>query len=244
MRDQNPKRRRLAAAGLTSAVLAGVLAMVLALGWSAGSAFAQNADEDDDTPMDTKLFRQWMKDLGLQREGEGIEYRERAPLVVPPTRNLPPPQSDAAVTANPAWPKDPDVKQRKVAAAKKKLPNKTAAETMDAEGRPLSRDELERGRVAAGTPSSSSQTPDEAARALKPSELGSKNIFTNMFSAFGPEKAEEAQFTGEPQRGSLTAPPPGYQVPSPNQPYGISPKAAEANGKAMTLEDRAEGYKR
>jgi hypothetical protein len=239
MRDRNPKRRRLAAAAL-----AATLATVLAVGWSAGSAFAQQAEDDEDVPMDTKLFRQWMKDLGLRRDGEGIEYRERAPLVVPPTRNLPPPQTDAAVTSNPAWPKDPDVKQRKVAAAKKKLPNKTAAETMDAEGRPLSRDELERGRVAAGTASGGSQSPDESARAMKPSELGSKSIFSNMFSAFGPEKAEEAPFTGEPQRDSLTAPPPGYQVPSPNQPYGIAPKGAEATGKAMTLEDRAEGYKR
>jgi hypothetical protein len=238
MQDRNPKRRR-----FTAAALAGTLVVVLAMGWSAGSAFAQSADDDEDVPMDTKLFRQWMKDLGLRRDGEGIEYRERAPLVVPPTRNLPPPQSEAAVTANPAWPKDPDVKQRKAAALKKKLPNKTAAETMDAEGRPLSRDELERGRTAAGSASGASQTPEESAKALKPSELGSKNIFSNIFSAIGPEKPETATFTGEPERGSLTAPPPGYQVPSPNQPYGISPKA-DTGGKAMTLEDRAEGYKR
>ena len=73
------------------------------------SAFAQSAAEDEDVPLDTKLMRQFLKDLGLRRDGEGIEYRERAPLVVPPSRNLPPPQSEAAVTANPAWPKDPDV---------------------------------------------------------------------------------------------------------------------------------------
>jgi hypothetical protein len=244
MRDQNPKRRRFTAAAFSSAALAGTLAMALALGWSAGSAFAQSAEDDEDVPMDTKLFRQWMKDLGLRRDGEGIEYRERAPLVVPPTRNLPPPQSEAAITANPAWPKDPDVKQRKADAVKKKLPNKTAAETMDAEGRPLSRDELERGRTAAGTASGASSTPEESARAMKPSELGSKSIFSNMFSAFGPEKAETAPFTGEPVRNTLTAPPAGYQVPSPNQPYGIAPKGDTNSGKALTLEDRAEGYKR
>jgi hypothetical protein len=73
-------------------------------------------------PLDTKLMRQFLKDLGLRRDGEGIDYRERAPLVVPPSRNLPPPQSEASVTANPAWPKDPDVQQRNVAATKKRLP--------------------------------------------------------------------------------------------------------------------------
>ena len=30
-----------------------------------------------------------------------------------------------------------------------------------------------------------------------------------------------ARFTGEPARASLTDPPPGYQTPSPDQPYGL-----------------------
>ena len=69
-------------------------------------------------PLDTKLFRQLMKDLGLRRrDGSGIEYRERSPLVVPPSRNLPQPRSETAATENPAWPNDPDVKQRKLEAA-------------------------------------------------------------------------------------------------------------------------------
>ena len=115
---------------------------------AAAGAFAQSAAEDEeDVPLDTKLMRQFLKDSGPARDGEGIDYRERAPLVVPPSRNLPPPQSEAAVTANPAWPNDPDAKQRKVEAAKKKQPNQTAAETMEAEGRPLSRSELDRGKV-------------------------------------------------------------------------------------------------
>jgi hypothetical protein len=236
MRDRDSKRRR-----RTAAAWAGTLTVALALAWSAGSAFAQNAADDEEVPLDTKLFRQWMKDLGLRRDGEGIEYRERAPLVVPPNRNLPPPQTDAAVTANPAWPNDPDAKQRKADAVKKKLPARTAAETMDLEGRPLSRSELEKGRVAAGTASGSSPGPEEAGRAMKPSELGSKNMFSDMFSALGPEKPETAEFTGEPARGNLTAPPAGYQTPSPDQPYGISPKGARNTGKAMTLEDRAVG---
>jgi hypothetical protein len=33
--------------------------------------------------------------------------------------------------------------------------------------------------------------------------------------------ADAAKFTGEPPRVSLTAPPPGYQTPSPEQPYGV-----------------------
>ena len=52
-----------------------------------------------------------MEGLGLKRDGEAnINYQERAPLVIPPSRNLPPPErTDAAIANNPAWPKDPDV---------------------------------------------------------------------------------------------------------------------------------------
>jgi hypothetical protein len=188
-------------------------------------------------------MRQFLKDLGLRRDGEGIDYRERAPLVVPPSRNLPPPQSEASVTANPAWPKDPDAQQRKVEAAKKKLPNRTAAETMEAEGRPISRSELDRGKIAPGTSANAGgpQYPDESARAMRPSELGSKSFFSDIFSSFS-DKGETGTFTGEPTRESLTAPPAGYQTPSPAQPYGLAPK--QAKGKAATVEDRAAGTPR
>jgi hypothetical protein len=37
------------------------------------------------------------------------------------------------------------------------------------------------------------------------------------------KKEEYGTFTGEPPRASLTDPPPGYQTPSPDQPYGIPP---------------------
>jgi len=238
MGHRNPNgRRRIAAAAAVG------LAVALATVASGPSSFAQSAAEDEDVPLDTKLMRQFLKDLGLRRDGEGIDYRERAPLVVPPSRNLPPPQSEASVTANPAWPKDPDAQQRKVEAAKKKLPNRTAAETMEAEGRPISRSELDRGKIAPGTSANAGgpQYPDESARAMRPSELGSKSFFSDIFSSFS-DKGETGTFTGEPTRESLTAPPAGYQTPSPAQPYGLAPK--QAKGKAATVEDRAAGTTR
>jgi hypothetical protein len=236
MQDRWPKRpRRLAR------VLAGVVTLTLALGWSA-TGFAQNAEDEEDVPLDTKLMRQLLKDLGLRRNEAGIDYRERAPLVVPPNRNfLPPPQKEDSVVSNPAWPKDPDLAKEKTAVVKKKGPNRTAAESMDADGRPLSRSELERGRVA-GAGMGPPQNPDDSARALRPSELGTKNLFTDMWSnvtnSFS-DKTEVGTFTGEPSRDSLTEPPIGYQTPSPSQPYGLTPK--NSKGKALTPEDRAVG---
>jgi hypothetical protein len=51
---------------------------------------------------------------------------------------------------------------------------------------------------------------------------------------------EKATFTGEPTRGSLTQPPPGYQTPSPNQPYAAG---ADRGGgwKIPSLLDRPVG---
>jgi hypothetical protein len=233
MRKRETTRRR-------AAVLAFALVAALSMAWGGGTAWA--ADDDDDTPLDTKLIRQFLKDLGLQRDGAGIEYRERAPLVVPPSRTLPPPQSEGEVAKNPAWPKDPDVKQRNVDAIKKKQPNRTAAETMEAEARPMSRSELERGRVATGSTPGSSPTPEQSARPMQPSELGStKSIFSGMFSSFKDE-GETTTFTGEPPRSTLTAPPSGYMTPSPNQPYGVGP--AGSKNKAMTIEERTAGQTR
>lgn len=37
------------------------------------------------------------------------------------------------------------------------------------------------------------------------------------------DKTEYANFAGEPVRQDLTEPPAGYRVPSPDQPYGLSP---------------------
>src|SRR5262245_12354961 len=160
MRKQVPTRQH-----RTAAAWAGALSLALTLGWGSG-AFAQNAEEED-VPADTRILRQFMKDLGLQREGDNqIEYRERAPLVVPPSRTLPPPRSEGAVAhTNPAWPKDPDVAARRVEAAKKKAVARSAAEAMIEEGRPLRPSELEKGRVPAGQVSTTrAPTPEESAR--------------------------------------------------------------------------------
>ena len=234
MRDGFPKGQRRGAAGL-----AGLLTVALALACGTGSVLA----EEEDVPLDTKIIRQFLKDLGLQRNGDGvIEYRERAPLVVPPSRDLPQPQSAATVTNNPAWPNDPDVRQRKLDAAAKKKPGRTASEAMEADARPLSRAELDKGKIARETNTAPARSPEEGARPMRPNELGSKSIFSNMFSSFGGDKTEVGTFTGEPVRENLTAPPPGYQTPSPEHPYGLGP--ANAKPKAARPEDRLLGATR
>jgi hypothetical protein len=179
------------------------------------------ADDDDDALPDVKVLRSFLKALGLRRDGDGIDYRERSPLVVPPRTDLPPPQSaDPAVKAA-GWPDDPDVKRARQLKAERKKP-KTYNLGDNVDERPLRPSELNvpapapRGTQPDGTPS---RTAEDAQRPMSPYELGSKSVFT--LKALWGEKEEYATFTGEPPRGSLIEPPPGYRTPSPNQPYGV-----------------------
>jgi hypothetical protein len=208
------------------------VALALAISASAGAAFAQEATEEDETvPLDTKIFRQLMKDWGFRRDGDavgGIDYRERAPLVLPPNRALPPPQSEATGSIkNPAWPVDPDVKRRKqeAAAEKAKLKGGISAEE---QSRALRPSELNARRAPGeggdGGANGPARSVEDSQRLMSPSELGTKNPLGSLFSSFSPnKKTETAPFTGEPPRASMTEPPSGYQTPSPSQPYGLGP---------------------
>jgi hypothetical protein len=237
MRNRYPRRQRAAA-------FAGILAVALAMAAGAGSAFAQNAG-DDDEPLDTKLLRKFMRELGFRQSEEGIEYRERAPLVVPPGRDLPPPQPEGTVDRNPAWPKDPDVARRREATAAEKAKLKSTTDRPTDEGRALRPDEMKvRGVLAPAAPAPTAAGPsaEEAARPLSPSQLGGgTNWFGDIFSKLGPAKPEAAPFTGEPPRTSMTAPPAGYQTPSPSYPYGMGVQVQVS--KPSTLEQRLEAPK-
>lgn len=232
MRNWRPGRQRVAAIALAVAV---------AIGAGAGSAFAQSAD-DDDAPADTKLFRKFMKQLGFTNGEVGVDYRERAPLVVPPSRNLPPPQNETAAARDPAWPKDPDVaRRREAAAAEKAKLSRSSSDRPTEDGRALRPDELKGQPGATTTPSSGpSPSGEQAMKPLDASQMtGKKNWFESMWSAVGPQRPESAPFTGEPPRTSMTAPPPGYQTPSPTQPYGVG-MPSDKGTKAPTLESRME----
>src|SRR5262245_3321691 len=235
MRDRHPKRLRRATAA--------AVALAMTLAWGAGSARAQDDDEEN-IPLDSKLWRQFMKDLGLRRDGDAmIDYRERAPLVVPPSRDLPPPRDEAEVAAKTtAWPKDPDVARRKqeLAAEKAKLKGNLSVEE---QMRALRPDELDKpGRAAKKAADSKAPgvSAEEASRPMMPSDLGTKTekIFGSIWSTFTPAKPEAAPFTGEPPREAMTAPPSGYQTPSPNYPYGLG---VEDKRKISTANDKLEG---
>jgi hypothetical protein len=205
-------------------------------------AFSSHAmagdDEEDDTTFEEKLIQNL---LGVNKPS--IDYRERSPLVVPPTTaTLPPPESAEKVVADPAWPKDADVQRAKAVKRKDRAPR-----NREDTGRPLTPDEIagrgpsSPGGGGVGAPSSRQNERNALGNPLSPSELGGKgNIFSSMFSS-SDSKAEVAVYPGEPERSSLTEPPKGYLTPSPNYPYGITPSKAAPKPIDRVLEDRAVG---
>jgi hypothetical protein len=191
-------------------------AMGCALGCAVMLAWTQAKAGDDNEALDTKFLRGVLKSIGLQDGSEtGINYQERPPLVIPPNRTLPPPETDAA-TKNPNWPVDPEVKRAKaIKDAERQKPR--TSEEMEQQARPLPPDQLEVGQRTTSARDAGAMDERDSARPLKPSALGYKGGLWNK--VFGKDE-ETAKFTGEPPRASLTDPPAGYQTPSPNEPYG------------------------
>lgn len=82
----------------------------------------------------------------IPKEKAPITYNERAPLVLPPKMDLPPPAAGGAEARNGNWPKDPDVAARRKAAAEARTPYTSSELYKHSEGKPLSIDEMRAGR--------------------------------------------------------------------------------------------------
>ena len=198
------------------------LAAALAVGMACATASVARAGDYDD-PSGASFGSQILKSIGLPDPDHPeyeINYSERSPLVVPPNRNLPAPiATDKPPVPN--WPQDADVKKRQAA---KNEPVHVEGDRVVDEGRPLRPDELiPKGNGASAASSSPGIEPKGQSKLMS-------------FDWF--KKEEYGTFTGEPPRASLTDPPPGYQTPSPDQPYGIPPDRKPA--KASTLGERME----
>ena len=212
------------------------MAWSLVLGLMLGGAVVPNKaraqDEEDKNSiwnLDKRIFESVAKGFGMQKDDSpGIYYRERSPLVVPPTRNLPPPEAEGT-KRNAAWPVDPDAKRRaERSGSKKKLDSRGFDD--DYQMRPLTPSELNPAGVARPrtTDNKPAQNGDPDGKTERPSELGYLGgLFSWQAFGFGPQKQEYGNFTKEPPRQSLTAPPIGYQTPSSDQPYGISPEKSK-----------------
>ncbi len=181
----------------TRAVLAAAL-VILVAGLYGTAARAGDDDANE------SFFSKFMRGLGIKRsvlDTSGIDYTERAPLVVPPTRDLPPPGTAPAPGAD--WPQNSVVKPHKHVRAKA-----TATPVPNA-------------AASIGDPNASATA---ASQGPQPEQRSSFSL--NWFN-----KEEYAKFGSEPPREDLTDPPAGYRTPSPEQPYGVGPDKKQAKVK-------------
>ena len=157
--------------GLSRGLRLTAIALGVGLVMAAGPVKAGDDDDEDDKTFEEKIIEGIMKGIGgTNMENQGINYRERSPLVVPPKLNLPPPPGTTAEVNAPNWPKDPDEKRRKEIAKARKNANKDPREA----GRVLMPSEL----AQKGTKSSGGDSVDQPGNPpggnpiLSPSQLG------------------------------------------------------------------------
>ena len=93
-------------------------------------------------------FQEIMDGIGFGREKDPIEYRERAPLVVPPNLNLRSPEERPIAAREAKWPNDPDVLRKKAEDEESRRPRSSTAN--DNHNVRLSPEELRKGRVPGG----------------------------------------------------------------------------------------------
>jgi hypothetical protein len=200
------------------------LAAVLAI-FAAAPAFAQEDDEPSE-------LQQLLGKMGLlELPKDPIDYNERSPLVVPPSADLPKPGSDVDLRAlNPDWPVDQDIKRKRAAAKEARKPIDQRNDPFYG-GRRLRPDEV-KGPIIKDGAEAVSEAEKTGSYRLAPDKLGFR----------GWDKKNEVKFEKEPERSSLLQPPPGYQTPSPNAPYGIV-EEEKVQGKVYDR-NSDQGYKK
>jgi hypothetical protein len=216
-----------------------VLSLSLGLLVTAGPA---RAEDNDGRTMSEKISEGFYGIVrGTNMDNRGIDYRERSPLVVPPSLDLPPPVASTGSSQQIAnWPKDPDERQRRaVIAAKKKNAPPTARVQVTATGAPQTQaainiaPPIEEAAVPGTT--RPAYASDRNGTALidpvydKPGDLftGGASDLADKFGVgdlFGNKKSAPMAPGTEPAREALTQPPVGYQTPSASYAYGEQKK--------------------
>lgn len=140
--------------------------------------------------------------IGLREDPdrEVIEYGPRAPLVIPNSAELPPPEQQV-VEARADWPDDPDVRARRFNEEQRRAAARQGVRDFEEASRPMTRGELDEwgrrfGRVSGNEATASRRQDSEQ---MHPDELAARTADPDDVSYM------------EPPRRRLTDPPSGYR---------------------------------
>ena len=138
-----------------------------------------------------------------------IDYRDHAKLVVPPKMDLPEPAPSPWASAT-DWPRDPDVARWKAAQAEKNK-NKTFLAKRDSH-QPLDPHAVVTTKYTSGL--GPSQRKCTAGPGQSCDSAPSPSINWNPLTWVGIQKKPVTVLGPEPERESLTDPPPGFRAPA------------------------------
>ena len=141
--------------------------------------------------------------MAPNKDQDSIDYRTRAPIVVPPRTDLPPP---VEAVRNPAWPKDTDVEEERRAAlgSRRPAPQTTPNAPGVAAGTELREGS---GALPPDGPPDECQSGGTMAICLSTPMKVVKSIMSGFHQ-------EDVALGPEPQRKYLTEPPPGFRKPT------------------------------
>ena len=164
--------------------------------------------------------------LGEKKEEPYIQYRERAPLVLPPKSELRQPLPPAAERSA-DWPRDPEA----VRAAKRAQENRLRREEFDERDPHMAGKLTRQGRINpadakehSGPEQACSMVPDS------PNRCDPTTLWKNLAVKSDTPASRGLQAGVEPDRQYLTQPPKGYMAPkksmaatvdAPQQPVGV-----------------------
>lgn len=157
------------------------------------------------------LFQNLVKGMGLfGTDKADIEYKQRAPLVVPPSSSLPKPQ-EAGASRSAAWPDDPDVARRKADRDSSHILFQST-ESYRANTKPLlSQEELRRGRVTGRTNGPADIVEEHN---TGNNQIGPIRIGREMAARQAQTDVSNLAYGTEPRRQYLHEPPTGYRRPA------------------------------
>ena len=168
-------------------------AALAALCVCACTAVARAGDDDPNATQSSggSIYDKMLDVVGLGGQGT-IQYSERSPLVVPPTRDLPPPGANAP-PAVPNWPKDPDIARSQASQGQgkartasrlgdRKFSRAASRRTQRSPAGRSRRDSDDPGPCAVG-PAGLSRPDRDAARRASSASIGSRRSSTRRLPA-------------------------------------------------------------
>lgn len=186
------------------------------------------------------LFKNLVKGMGLfGSDKDDIEYKQRAPLVVPPSSALPRPQEPGA-TRTAAWPDDPDVARRKADREGARAPF-SSTEAFRGNNRPeMSQQELRRGRVAGRANGPEGIVPDHN---NYNNQIAPIRIGREMAARQAQTDTSNLAYGVEPERKYLYEPPTGYRMPASTAPLGPGARGPQEDKQAVGQREFIAGTK-